>query len=84
MQSLKIRYAACSLILSLLAVAVASAQEKPTITPDDYGQWESLGSQNFSPDGRWLAACSMESWLNLWHAPSLEEIEVMEKRSETE
>ncbi|MHC4542406.1 MAG: WD40 repeat domain-containing protein [Planctomycetota bacterium] len=48
------------------------------------GQGTIVASIVFSPDGRWLAACSMESWLNLWHAPSLEEIEVMEKRSETE
>lgn len=43
-----------SLILCLLITAVVSAQEKPTLTPEDYGQWESLGSQNFSPDGSWV------------------------------
>ena len=43
-----------SLILCLLITAAVSAQEKPTLTPEDYGRWESLGSQNFSPDGKWV------------------------------
>ena len=33
----------------------AFAQQKPTLTPDDYGQWETLGPATLSPDGRWLA-----------------------------
>ena len=53
------------LFLVLVAVAglaahpglpsAASAQEKPTLTPDDYGQWETLGQAVLSPDGLWLA-----------------------------
>jgi dipeptidyl aminopeptidase/acylaminoacyl peptidase len=43
-------------IALLLAVAApAAAQQKPTLTPADYGRWESLGSGTFSPDGRWFA-----------------------------
>ena len=33
----------------------ASAQDKPTLGPDDYDQWERLGPATLSPDGRWLA-----------------------------
>ena len=32
-----------------------SAQQLPTLTPDDYGQWERLGRATLSPDGLWLA-----------------------------
>src|SRR5690349_2232791 len=43
--------------LLMLAVAVtAMGQPKPTITPADYGKWESLGGTVLSPDGKWLAA----------------------------
>ena len=47
-------------LLVVLAVgaawaAEASAQQKPTLTSDDYGQWETLGQATVSPDGLWLA-----------------------------
>ena len=32
------------------------AQEKPTLTPADYDQWERLGSFELSPDGRWIVS----------------------------
>ena len=38
-----------------LLTSDASAQQKPTLTPDDYGQWETLGQATLSPDGLWLA-----------------------------
>ena len=45
--------------LALAAVAPATAglhaQQKPTLTPDDYGQWERLGPAALSPDGAWMA-----------------------------
>ena len=47
--------------LFLLAAAAgvlasgASAQQKPVLTSDDYGQWETLGQAVLSPDGQWLA-----------------------------
>src|SRR6185437_5288061 len=31
------------------------AQTKPTLQPDDYGKWETLGASTLSPDGKWLA-----------------------------
>ena len=46
------------LLLAAAACALASdasAQQKPTLTPDDYGQWETLGQATLSPDGLWLA-----------------------------
>ncbi len=35
--------------------SVSLAQEKPTLPPEDYGRWETLGTRALSPDGRWLA-----------------------------
>jgi dienelactone hydrolase len=34
---------------------LATAQSKPTLTPADYGKWETLGQATLSPDGKWLA-----------------------------
>lgn len=43
------------LLASFLAIPVAvTAQEKPTVTPKDYGKWETLGAARFSPNGAWL------------------------------
>ena len=49
-------------VLAFAPIAVAAAfpgsvaaQEKPTLGPDDYDQWESLGQAVLSPDGLWLA-----------------------------
>ena len=33
----------------------AAAQERPLVTPDDYGRWERLGAVEFSPFGDWIA-----------------------------
>lgn len=33
----------------------AHAQGRPTLTPADYGKWETLGAAALSPDGRWIA-----------------------------
>jgi dipeptidyl aminopeptidase/acylaminoacyl peptidase len=38
-----------------LAAACALAQPKPTLTPADYGKFETLGAGTLSPDGKWLA-----------------------------
>lgn len=35
--------------------ALPAQQSNPTVTPADYGKWESLGSAVLSPDGRWMA-----------------------------
>ncbi len=43
-----------ALFLILVMASTARGQEKPTLTPDDYGKWESLGFQTFSPDGKWV------------------------------
>lgn len=43
------------LFASLLACStVLSAQDKPLLTPKDYGKWESLGAARFSPNGQWV------------------------------
>ncbi len=39
----------------LLAVVTPAAAQQPTLTPDDYGRWENLGSTALSPDGGWIA-----------------------------
>lgn len=36
------------------APAALLAQTRPTLTPADLGQWESLGAARLSPDGQWL------------------------------
>ncbi|MGH7541429.1 MAG: alpha/beta hydrolase family protein, partial [Gemmatimonadota bacterium] len=41
--------------MTIAAPPIAVAQEKPTLTPEDYGRWESLGPAVLSPDGAWLA-----------------------------
>ena len=43
------------LVAPLGLPVAAAAQQKPTLTPDDYGQWETLGQAVLSPDGLWLA-----------------------------
>ncbi|HSW28633.1 MAG TPA: prolyl oligopeptidase family serine peptidase [Longimicrobiales bacterium] len=49
-----------SLILAAALVvgsaAPLTAQGKPPLTPSDYGKWETLGSYDLDPTGRWLAA----------------------------
>ena len=41
--------------LSLFTASALNAQERPAITPEDYGKWEQLGSGTLSPNGAWLA-----------------------------
>ena len=43
-----------AILLVLFLAATAGAQDKPPIQPEDYGQWESLGMGQFSPDGQWM------------------------------
>ncbi len=45
----------CSLLALWLGTSPAASQEKPTLAPDDYDQWESLGRAALSPDGLWAA-----------------------------
>lgn len=43
-------------LVAALAGDAAFAQDRPTLTPGDYGRWETLaGGAQLSPDGRWLA-----------------------------
>lgn len=39
----------------LIVVSFVSAQEKRTLKPSDYGQWESISSRAISNDGHWFA-----------------------------
>ena len=41
--------------LTLVLPSSASAQDRPLVTPDDYGRWERLGGVEFSPFGDWIA-----------------------------
>ena len=42
------------LAAALSAVQSILAQDKPLVTPKDYGKWETLGAARFSPNGAWL------------------------------
>ncbi|MEM7415423.1 MAG: prolyl oligopeptidase family serine peptidase [Gemmatimonadota bacterium] len=48
-----------ALFLSLAATSLTGvgvlAQDRPTLGPEDYDQWERLGAGVLSPDGRWMA-----------------------------
>lgn len=44
-----------TLLLLAAHAAPGAAQQKPTLTPDDYGRWETLGGATLAPDGRWIA-----------------------------
>jgi dipeptidyl aminopeptidase/acylaminoacyl peptidase len=54
------------------AIPVLEAQTRPTVSPADYGKWESPGAAHLSPDGRWLAygvnRVSEENELRLYDA----------------
>ena len=41
--------------LALVLPSSASSQERPLVTPDDYGRWERLGGVEVSPLGDWIA-----------------------------
>ncbi|WP_420449627.1 prolyl oligopeptidase family serine peptidase [Candidatus Palauibacter sp.] len=41
--------------LTLVLPSSASAQDRPLVTPNDYGRWERLGNVEFSPFGDWIA-----------------------------
>lgn len=47
------RRLAAALVFAPLALR---AQQKPLLTPADYGQWQSLGAVRLSPKGDWLAS----------------------------
>jgi len=44
-----------SLVVLALTAGTAPAQQRPLLTPADYGKWESLAALRLSPDGQWLA-----------------------------
>ena len=41
--------------LAFVLPSSASSQERPLVTPDDYGRWERLGGVEVSPLGDWIA-----------------------------
>ena len=48
-------FGALALFASLGSPPTVQAQEKPTLTVEDYGQFERLGPATLSPDGSWMA-----------------------------
>ena len=50
-------HTASALALMVLAFAAGGidAQDRPTLSPDDFDQWERLGQAVLSPNGEWLA-----------------------------
>jgi len=61
-------------ILLLAGSVSIQAQDKPTLTPEDYGQWESIGRNiTFSTEGTWVAySISRVNEENELHLYSLE------------
>lgn len=51
-----VRCGALAALLLVPGVRPALAQDKPTLTPAEYGRWETLAPERepLSPDGRWL------------------------------
>ncbi|HLK66404.1 MAG TPA: prolyl oligopeptidase family serine peptidase [Bryobacteraceae bacterium] len=43
------------LVFAGVVCPLLRAQSKPTLSPADYGKWETLGAGTLSPDGKWLA-----------------------------
>jgi dienelactone hydrolase len=43
-----------TLLISLLFITLAPAQEKKNLSHDDYAIWNTLSGQQLSPDGQWL------------------------------
>lgn len=63
----------CGLLLGLSAEE-ATAQDRNPVQPEDYGQWESLGSGTLSQNGQWIAVSisrvSGENELRIHHVAS--------------
>ena len=51
---LRLSFVASSVIWLGLGGVSGVAGQRPTLTPDDYGQWERLGAFQLDPTGRWL------------------------------
>ena len=47
--------AGTALVLVLAGPVPLAAQQRPVVTPDDYGRWERLGGSALSPFGDWIA-----------------------------
>ena len=47
--------ASLALVLVFAGAHPTNAQERPLVTPDDYGRWERLGGSTLSPFGDWIA-----------------------------
>jgi dipeptidyl aminopeptidase/acylaminoacyl peptidase len=55
MKRLCTRSLAATVFFLSAALNAGVAQQRPTVSPEDYGQWESLGSATLSANGQWLA-----------------------------
>ncbi len=65
----------------LVAFALpAATQQKPTLTPADYGKWETLGATRLAPNGEWIAIAlnrvNEENELRVRHTARDEEVRV--------
>lgn len=45
----------CLLVAFVLCAGSLTAQQKKNLTTDDYGKWQSIGSNDLSPNGEWVA-----------------------------
>src|SRR5690349_2637788 len=44
-----------AVLIAAIAATDLAAQQKPLVTPKDYGKWELLGASRLSPRGDWVA-----------------------------
>jgi len=44
-----------ALLALVLTTTTLSAQQKKTLTTDDYGKWQAIGANDLSPNGEWIA-----------------------------
>ena len=45
----------CVLLCALLCASAINAQQKKNLTTDDYGKWQTIGANDLSPNGEWVA-----------------------------
>jgi len=42
-------------LVGILSFSKGYSQQKKYLSPDDYGKWQNISSNDLSPDGSWIA-----------------------------